>query len=341
MLLFLSGASLRVVYNLISLLNQVESLNKRLKSNIDQIKKAYQQIRLSEEKYRFLFNNTSDILITLNHEGNITNISDSFNLHLKLDKNEFINKHLLEIVFNDPNRSKVNEMFRSRILQAIEEGKNLKIQLPLISFGDIPFKYFDVFIEKIASTDEKQENEFLFRATPIQKNPLLKFLEKEYVKFAFNTDIYLIDNIIYKLTEELNEFIDEMELSMVRIGLREILINAIEHGNLGITHEQKTQYFKEGIYHNIIKQRLEDPFYSNKKIIVEYKFTLNEIIYKITDEGEGFDVDKYLKNDQIYLSESLHGRGIFITKNAFDVIQYNKKGNIVVLIKKIKLKAHE
>ena len=341
MLLFLGGASLRVVYNLISLLNQVESLNKRLKSNIDQIKKAYQQIRLSEEKYRFLFNNTSDILITLNHEGNITNISDSFNLHLKLDKNEFINKHLLDIVFNDPNRSKVNEMFRSHILQAIEEGKNLKIQLPLISFGDIPFKYFDVFIEKIASTDEKQENEFLFRATPIQKNPLLKFLEKEYVKFVFNTDIYLIDNIIYKLTEELNEFIDEMELSMVRIGLREILINAIEHGNLGITHEQKTQYFKEGIYHNIIKQRLEDPFYSNKKIIVEYKFTLNEIIYKITDEGEGFDVDKYLKNDQIYLSESLHGRGIFITKNAFDVIQYNKKGNIVVLIKKIKLKAHE
>ena len=32
------------------------------------------------------------------------------------------------------------------------------------------------------------------------------------------------------------------------VGFNEILINAIEHGNLGITYEQKTDMMKEGDY---------------------------------------------------------------------------------------------
>ncbi|GIX41824.1 MAG: hypothetical protein KatS3mg129_1557 [Leptospiraceae bacterium] len=337
-LIFLSGASLRVVYNLMNLLKQVETLNKRLKNNITQLKKAYKQIQISEEKYRFLFNNTSDILITLNHNGIITNISDSFGHILNLDKNDFLNKHFFDIIYKDTNRSKVSEVFEEQIINSLQKGKNLKIQLPLKSYGDIPFKYFDIFIEKIYNLENEDNSEFLVRATPIQKNPLLNYLEKEYIKFVSNTDIYLIDNIISKLTEELNEVIDDMELSMVRIGLREMLINAIEHGNLEITNQEKTQFLNQGIYNEILKERLKNPYYANKKVIVEYKFTQNEIIYKITDEGKGFDVEKYLNDKNIHLSESLHGRGIFITKNAFDIVQYNKKGNVVVLVKKLNTK---
>jgi anti-sigma regulatory factor (Ser/Thr protein kinase)/PAS domain-containing protein len=335
-LVFLTGASLRVIYNLMNLINEVEILNKRLKGNINQLKKAYNQIQISEEKYRFLFNNTSDILITLNQDGIITNISDSFNEILMLNKEEFFHKHILNIIYKDHNRSQMFDLYEEQILNTLNQGSTLKIQLPLIAYGDIPFKYFDVSIEKIYKN--QNQNEYLFRATPVKKNPLLKYLEKEYIKFIFNTDIYLIDNIISKLTEDLNEIIDDMELSVVRVGLREILINAIEHGNLEITNEEKTTYLEQGNYHEILKERLNNPNYANRKIIVEYKFTLDKLYYKITDEGKGFDVEKYLKNKNAHLSDSIHGRGIFIAKNAFDVIQYNKKGNMVVLIKKISIK---
>ncbi len=45
---------------------------------------------------------------------------------------------------------------------------------------------------------------------------------------------------------------------------------------------------------------------------------------------------KYLYNENAHISDSMHGRGIFITKNAFNKVLYNKKGNVVILIKKFK-----
>ncbi len=336
-LLFLFGASLRIIYNLMNLLNQVEVLNKRLKLNISQLKNAYNQIQISEEKYRFIFNNTSDILIIIKEDFTIINISDSFNNILNLNKNQFIGKNFFELIYHDADRTQNKNLIEERIKNFIYfSSDSLKMQLPLKCYGDIPFKYFELNFEKIANL-ELNINEILIRATPIKKNPLLKFLEKEYIRFILNTDIYIIDNVVSKLTEDLHEFFDDMELSMIRIGLREMLINAIEHGNLEISNEDKTRYLEQGVYHIVLKDRLSNPYYANKKVTVEQKFTLKEVIYKISDEGNGFDVKKYYNQENPNLSSSIHGRGIFITKNAFDTVKYNKKGNVVVLIKKINL----
>lgn len=129
-----------------------------------------------------------------------------------------------------------------------------------------------------------------------------------------------------------------MDISMIRIGIREMLINAIEHGNLEISNEEKTKFLQNGSYPQILKERLENPILKNRKVIVESKITKKEVIFKIIDEGNGFDVLEYLNKKNLATLDSLHGRGILITKNAFDKILYNKKGNCVIMIKQVKKK---
>lgn len=341
-LVFLTGATLRVAYNLLDLLNEIEILNKRLKENIKKLKIAYSKIQVSEKKYRYLFNNTLDILITLDENANITNLNQTFQKMLGFSKEEFLNKHFSELIFKEEKQSHIFDFFSKKLNEFFEIGDLMKMQIPFKSKGDIPFRYFDVFFELIKSeTEEKVTKEYLVRAMPVKKNPIISFLKKSYTQLIFNNDLNHIDNIISYITEDLSEFLDEINISMIRVGIREILINAIEHGNLEISNEEKTKFLREGIYQDIIKERLNDPKYKNRKVSVEYKFTESEIIYKITDEGNGFDVYKYLNKKDIHLSDSMHGRGIFIAKNAFDRILYNKKGNSVILVKKIEYNKNE
>ncbi|MFN3603826.1 MAG: ATP-binding protein [Leptonema sp. (in: bacteria)] len=331
-LVFLTGASLRVFINLLDVLKNIEDLNKKLKKNIQELKIAYSQLQISEKKYKHLFNQTSDILMIINEKGVLTNLNSSFEKVLGLSKEEYINKPLQEIIYFDANLKHINEGIIQKIQEFLEFGDSMQIQIPLKFKDDIPFKYFNLFFEKV----NEPEKEYLIRATLLKRNPSLHYLDKSYVKFIINNEFNYIDNIISYLTEDLNEFFSEMDISMIRIGLREILINAIEHGNLEINHEEKTRLLHQGIYSEVLKERLTNPLYNHRKVTIEYKFTKSEVIYKITDQGKGFDATKYMNQKDVHLSGSLHGRGIFITKNAFDKVMYNKKGNCAVLIKYLK-----
>lgn len=334
-LIFLTGVSLRVILNLLDLLNEIETLNTKLKENIGNLKTAYDRLQTSENKYKHLFNQTSEILITINETGNITNLNTSFEKLLGLPIDEYLNKTFYDVIYYETLNKQKNEEFIEKLKISVKSLDFLEIQLPLKFKGDIPFKYCNVFIEKV-STDSTSEVEYLIRATPIKRNPILHYLEKSYTKFILNNDFNHIDTIISFLTEDLSEFFSEMDISMIRIGIREMLINAMEHGNLEISNEEKTKFLQNGSYPQILKERLENPILKNRKVIVESKITKKEVIFKIIDEGNGFDVLEYLNKKNLATLDSLHGRGILITKNAFDKILYNKKGNCVIMIKQVK-----
>ncbi len=310
-LFFLSGISIRIAYNLTKLLNQ---------------------LKVSEKKYKYLYNNSSDILFILDENFNIKDINQSFEKILNWKKDDFIGINIEDLIYHqEKERNPILKNFKEYLKDELKKNSNTQIVLPLICTSDIPFKYFHVEIRVL----ENLENlEILIKASLIQKNPSIKYLTKEYQKYEIPTDFIHIERILPRITESISEIIEEQELSIIRIGLREMIINAIEHGNLGITNQEKTQYLLEGTYDKIIKEKLKDPHYQNKKVVIEYKLTNHVLFYRITDEGSGFDVEKFI-NKEVELN-AFHGRGIFITKNAFDKISYNKKGNSVTLIKYIK-----
>lgn len=114
------------------------------------------------------------------------------------------------------------------------------------------------------------------------------------------------------------------------IGLSEILINAVEHGNLGIGYEEKTQLSAEGELDREIARRMELEENRDKSVTVELVRENGEISVTVIDQGEGFDPERFLTIDPERAFDT-HGRGIAIAKMlAFDRLEYRGRGNEVV-----------
>jgi CheY-like chemotaxis protein/anti-sigma regulatory factor (Ser/Thr protein kinase) len=113
------------------------------------------------------------------------------------------------------------------------------------------------------------------------------------------------------------------------LGISELLINAIEHGNLGITYEEKSDLTRHGCWEQEIQRRVVLPEYNQKRVRVHYEKRADEIILTISDEGEGFEWQRYLDMDPDRATDS-HGRGIAMSRMvSFDSLQYEGCGNTV------------
>lgn len=113
------------------------------------------------------------------------------------------------------------------------------------------------------------------------------------------------------------------------LGLHELMLNAIEHGNLGIGFTTKSDLLRKQAWLSEVEQRLDAPEYRDKVATLRYRVSDSVIEVQIEDQGEGFDWRQYLNVPQEKLTE-LHGRGIMIANEiAFDELEYNEQGNCV------------
>jgi len=131
------------------------------------------------------------------------------------------------------------------------------------------------------------------------------------LKYNLKTSIFEIDNIPNYLDEALTGMnVPPEKYNNILLAITEAVNNAIIHGN------------KNDI---------------NKTIDLEFILTDDFLKVIVTDEGEGFDLNKV---PDPTLPENLlseHGRGIFIMKHFVDEIKVEKSPQGSSLILKIKL----
>ncbi|MBC7197534.1 MAG: ATP-binding protein, partial [Deferribacterales bacterium] len=96
----------------------------------------------------------------------------------------------------------------------------------------------------------------------------------------------------------------------------------------------KFENTEKGTYINLIEERLSNKTLSGRYVTVNIYFDKNIFKALIEDMGKGFNTEDALKNNNENNLLKLHGRGIMITKMYFDKVEYNKKGNKVMLIKR-------
>lgn len=125
--------------------------------------------------------------------------------------------------------------------------------------------------------------------------------ENKYICPSDTESLYQIYDTFDKVLK--NEFQD---IDKLLIGFYEMVENAFEHGN---------------------------KFNKDKKVYIDVVKTNNYFMITIEDEGEGFDWANKIDNDVDYNNYDERGRGIIITKLCYDYIFYNKRGNMVSLIK--------
>jgi CheY-like chemotaxis protein len=117
----------------------------------------------------------------------------------------------------------------------------------------------------------------------------------------------------------------------VALGLLELLINGIEHGNLGITFREKSELLATDSWEKEVQARLALTHNRDKYVQAVVQRDDNAIRIVIRDCGEGFDWRRYLELDE---SRALHpnGRGIAIARHvAFRTVEFIEPGNEVIV----------
>ncbi|MBF0277756.1 MAG: response regulator [SAR324 cluster bacterium] len=117
------------------------------------------------------------------------------------------------------------------------------------------------------------------------------------------------------------------------VGLLELMINAVEHGNLGISYQEKSLLIQEKGWKREVERRMNLPEYREKQVIVEFEHAKTELRFLIRDQGKGFDWQNYLEFDPERAFDS-HGRGVAMARQmSFDKLEYHGPGNEVLAIK--------
>ncbi len=231
------------------------------------------------------------------------------------------------------------------LLSAIREDKSDTIFIITTAFGSE-----DYAIEAL----RRGANNYLKK--PIRKNSLLSLLEKykslvESHKLAekaqgriikkdilleFDTNISHIPAIISQLISEMNINLDDSEITNIELGLDELITNALEHGNLAISFDEKVEASNNNTMQELYAQKMKIQEYAQRKLRVYYKLRPEYCEWLIEDEGKGFDWKLIPDPTQAAQLMELNGRGIFITHFLFDEMEYLGKGNKVRVRKNLK-----
>ncbi len=113
------------------------------------------------------------------------------------------------------------------------------------------------------------------------------------------------------------------------MGLSELFINAIEHGNLGIDFSEKSRLKEQDRWHEEVVHRLGLPEYRERRVTVSIERKGCDWEFLIEDQGKGFEWDKYLELDP-ERAFAPNGRGIALARQlAFSRLTYEGSGNRV------------
>lgn len=301
-----------------------------------EIAEANKLILLSESKYKSIVESSEDIIFSLDKKWHFISVNKAIKTHLKISPEKIISTPFLDLIYSGSEIGSANAIAKQIIKDKLENfadnRESINFTTDFFSQGMIEPREMQVRLEYI---NIEGKNEILGKASSVHEDSLLKYFQSEAQSFAIANFLVTAEDISYRLTKNLNKYMDARDITLVRVSLREIIINAIEHGNLNISFEEKSKAMLEGTYLDLIASRQRNPKNVEKRVQIEYSINSKRMACKITDDGQGFDHQKLLNNDVEDLNNRMvpHGRGVTMARNVFDEIKYNSKGNQVLLVK--------
>lgn len=108
--------------------------------------------------------------------------------------------------------------------------------------------------------------------------------------------------------------------------LHEAVLNAVIHGNCDLESNYND---KEGFlaFQEILDKRLADAAYGLKRVVIEVGFSLNHVVFCVTDEGEGNITPGTGKLGK----DTPHGRGLDIIFHHCEGVSFSPEGNTIIM----------
>jgi DNA-binding response OmpR family regulator len=174
-----------------------------------------------------------------------------------------------------------------------------------------------------------------FRLEAARSTLFSPFLQEETKTFVIPRADSQYFPVINQITLQLPCIMPQEEILNIKIGIEEMITNALEHGNLGISFEEKSKALEEGRLAELVQERSRQSDMAGRMVHVTSHLSPELFEITIRDEGTGFNWHELPE----VVPENLltfNGRGIFLTKIYFDEVQYNGAGNEVTLRKRKK-----
>ncbi|MCA9449212.1 MAG: response regulator [Candidatus Omnitrophica bacterium] len=166
---------------------------------------------------------------------------------------------------------------------------------------------------------------------------ILPCLVEENLVFHIPPSMETKSGVIHYLTEKLvgSGICDESGKYFVSVSIDEALTNSLFYGCLGVSSDLRETDSGTEEFNRLVNERMADPAYQARAITIEMNLTPDEVVYRITDPGPGFDPPDLsgAPPEPTELSR-LHGRGLLLMTCFMDEVYYNKSGNQITLVKR-------
>ena len=321
------------------LVDSSENLNLSLSEKVQELAKLNNLLEKSEAKYKHLVESSKDLIFSFDKNGFILTVNKTMEEILGVKSSHLIGKFFLDLSYN-PDK-KIETLEKQILMEKFEELKENKSSVSFEMAFETKNKeplYLDVKWDYVPIGN----NFVVFgKAFTFRDDPMLKYFLSEKKIYLIQNYITHAEQISQRITNHIRKYCDTQDFFNIRLCVREMLINAIEHGNLEIDFDTKSKAKENKNYFQFLRERQKNPKFSKRKVLIYYFLTPKKVSYLIKDEGNGFDHKTFIEQKLKSAGDDLlsHGRGILLTLQTFDIVRYNSKGNQVYLCKYWKQKS--
>jgi len=183
------------------------------------------------------------------------------------------------------------------------------------------------FLHSVVKTAVKDRsfNKALLKSLSVTRSSI-KLLKNAHFEFRSLEDIKAVSSLVACSCDEPDK---------VAMGLSELMINAVEHGNLNIGYDEKSELRKTDQWESEIEKRLALPEYKDVFASIDIANDDNSVTFTIIDQGDGFEWDEFMEFNTSRVMDN-HGRGIAMANQLyFSSLEYGGNGNTVkVMVEK-------
>ena len=126
--------------------------------------------------------------------------------------------------------------------------------------------------------------------------------------------------------------VDETSRIQVSVALREAIVNAMLHGNLGMSSDLKEA--DPDAHDRLAEERRNLPPYRERRVRVTMTEKPGEVTYVVSDDGPGFDLGTVPDPTDLANLERTSGRGLFLIRTFMDEVTHGDGGRTITMVKR-------
>lgn len=312
------------------ILMYITEITRRFIDAAREVEAAHKIISISEKKYRLLVEETNDCIFSLDMNLDFMRMNRSTERQMHIDRAASSGLNFFDIIYGDPEDIKfTRQLVKNKIDELISKGRTGSFKLNLKSFGTREPKEFHVRCELVNIDDHK---EILVKASSHNEDGPMKYLDHESGIFAIEKYLIAAEEISSRLVLNLPKFLNPAEVNSVKIGLREIIINAIDNGNTNITFDDKKSDVSGESYSEFILSRNKNSNSSGSRVTIEYFLNPERVVYKIKDDRGTLDYRRIIDSaDSSVEVGTVSERDSRMAKNIFDEISFSDESQLVIV----------